>query len=178
MRRVFLFLILCSFISGNSQDLIISNLTTSSGKIFKIKYDGFNIDSLQYVDREYIFKIIPDSLKGKTLIMTAGNDKMYTEDEVCFSFDVNCDVNIYVLYGVKYPRVPDWLLSYKKTTFIVSRHDSSNETLKGIFNVYEKSFSKGKISINGCMLKELKTPEFIKSGGSGYCMYSIVVSKK
>jgi len=177
-RRILLTIIL---ITGSliiqAQELKITNLKASSGKIYLVKYSSFNIDSLQYIDREYRFKEIPDFLIGKTLIMTAGNDKMFEEHEICFSFNVNKNVIIHVLYADKYPVLPKWLKKFKKTDKKVYRNDSSFETIKGIFTVYSKKYRKGNIKINGCLGKGIKTPEFVSNGGSGYCMFSVVVEE-
>ena len=175
--KFYLVVILLSAFKLNAQDLEISNLKVTSGKNYLVKYNSFYDDSLQYIDRNYRFDKIPDDLKGVTLIITAGNDKMFEENEICFSFNVNKAVIVHILYADKYPILPNWLLDYKKTEKKVYRHDSSNDTMKGIFTVYSKEFLAGEIQINGCLGKGIKTEKFIKSGGSGYCMFSVVIEE-
>jgi hypothetical protein len=161
----------------NAQNLNITNLKAESGKTYLIKNNGFNSDSLQYIDRDYTFDRIPEEMKGKTLIMLAGNDKMFEENEKCFSFHVNKSVFVHVLYSDKFPVLPVWLLDYTKTDKKVYRKDASEVTMKGIFRVYSKEFPAGDIQINGCLGKGIKTEAFVNNGGSGYCMYSVVIEE-
>jgi len=170
--------LLLSVFKLNAQDLEITNLKSSSGKDYLVKYNSFYDDALQYIDRNYQFDKISDGLKGKTLIMTAGNDKMFEENEICFSFDVNKSVIVHILYADKYAVLPNWLLDYKKTENKVYRHDSSNETLKGVFTDYSKEFPAGEIQIYGCLGKGVKTKKFVETKGSGYCMFSVVIEEK
>jgi len=171
-----LFLILFSF-DLNAQDLMITNLEVASGKSYLVKYNGFISGSQQYIDRDYLFDRIPEEMKGKTLIMLAGNDKMFEENEKCFSFQVNKPVIVHVLYSDKYPVQPVWLMDYTRTEKKVYRKDASEETKKGIFRVYSRKFPAGEIRINGCLGKGIKTEAFVSSGGSGYCMYSVVIEE-
>ncbi len=159
----------------NAQTLRISNLEVTSSKNYLIKYDGFDNDSLQYIDRDYRFDRVPEELKGGTLIMTAGNDKMFEESERCFSFNVNKRVLVSILYADKYSVKPDWLNNFTNTQKKVYRQDSSTETMKGIFSVYSKEFQSGLISINGCLGKGIKTDHFVRTCGSGYCMFSVLI---
>lgn len=171
-----LLLILFSF-DLNAQELKITNLEVASGKSYLVKYKGFQNGSLQYVDRDYQFDRIPEGMQGATLIMLAGNDKMFEENEKCFSFHVNKPVIVHVLYSDKYPVQPDWLANFTKTDKKVYRKDASEITMKGIFRVYSRKFPSGEIRINGCLGKGIKTEAFVNSGGSGYCMYSAVIEE-
>lgn len=168
-----LFLVLLSF----NVNLNITNLESASGKRYLIKNNGLNSDSLQYIDRDYTFDRVPEEMRGKTIIMVAGNDKMFEENEKCFSFHVNKPVIVHVLYSDKYPVLPAWLLDYARTNKKVYRKDASEKTMKGIFRVYSKEFPAGDIQINGCLGKGMKTEAFVNSGGSGYCMYSVVIEE-
>lgn len=171
-----LFWILFSF-NLNAQELKVTNLEVESGKDYLVKYEGFQVGSQQYIDRDYLFDRIPEEMKGKTLIMLAGNDKMFEENEKCFSFQVNKPVIVHVLYSDKYPVQPVWLADFTKTAKKVYRKDASEETMKGIFRVYSRKFLTGEIRINGCLGKGIKTEAFVSSGGSGYCMYSVVIEE-
>lgn len=174
LNLLFLILFSCNLFA---QELKITNLEVSSGKIYLVKYNGFKSGSSQYIDRDYLFDRIPEEMIGKTLIMVAGNDKMFEENENCFSFQVNKPVIVHVLYSDKYPVQPVWLTDFTKTNKKVYRKDASEETMKGIFRVYSRKFPAGEIRINGCLGKGIKTEAFVSTGGSGYCMYSVVIEE-
>ncbi len=170
-------ILLSTSLSCKAQPFELTDLKAASGKAYQIKHNGFHVDGNQYIDRDYEFSKVPESLQGKTLIMTAGNDKMYEEHETCFTFYANKDIIVHIIYADKYPVNPVWLDSFEKTNLQVLRKDSSFETMKGVFTVYSKKFTAGEIEIKGCLGKGMKTPEFVESEGSGYCMYSVVVEE-
>jgi hypothetical protein len=132
--------------------------------------------SQQYIDRDYEFDNVPVSLKGQTLIKTAGNDKMYEEDEECLRFEVNREVVVYILHGDKFTVKPKWLQHFKNTGEKVTRTDSSEVTMKGIFSVFARNFPAGTIKLGGCLPPGFLTPAFRASGGENYCMFSVVVA--
>ena len=161
----------------NNDDVKITSLSSASGKDYGI--NRLTLGEYQYMDRYYQFNYIPKELNGCTHIKTHGNDKLISEKDICVSFEVNCDIDLFVLYADKYPVLPEWLKSYERTRYNVTRHDSLPENLKGYFGLYRKSFSKGRVELLGCSPRMMLDEDwFVKSGGANYCMYSIAVAAK
>lgn len=159
-----------------SKKLIISNLKTDSGKVYEVVCDGLIPGALQYIDRDYTFESVAPLVNGQTYIKTAGNDKLYEEEDMWFSFDVNQDVTVYVLHADKIHPKPAWLKEFTNTREKVTRRN--DPTTKGTFTLFAKDFPKGTITLGGDFPEGWLTPEFIDSLGSGYCMYSVVVTPK
>lgn len=148
--------------------------SVASGKEYRI--GTFEPGMLQYADRDYVFAYIPIELKGCSSIITYGSDKMISEDQLCFSIvsDMECDV--YVLYPDKQPVIPKWLTHFERMRMNVSREDSDAMTLKGYFTLYKKHFPPGEIAFFGNSPKEMLDKDwYVKSRGTNYCMYSVVV---
>jgi len=87
---------------------LVCNLQTASGKVYDIVDAGFSEGIKQYMDRKYRIGPVPDFLKGATYIRTAGNDKMYEEDELCFSLTCERDVTVYIMHGNTFETRPSW----------------------------------------------------------------------
>ena len=153
---------------------MISNLDSKSGQIYEI---GKLLPSHhQYVDRLYQFDYVPKELSGCLHIKTHGNDKMISEDDPCFSFDSDQDVDVFILYPDKQPVLPKWLIEYERMRLNVTRLDSMPSNLKGYFSVYKKRYNKGHIVLFGnspsCMLAQ---DWYIDTKGTNYCMYSVCI---
>lgn len=152
----------------------ISNIKTKSGKkygISKLKH-GF----YQYEDRFYQFNYIPDKLKDSLHIKTYGNDKMISEEQECFSFECDEDIELYVIYPDKHPILPEWLKCYERMRMNITRTDSNPANLKGYFSLYKKVFKKGKVTLYGCSPQRMLGEEwYVETNGAGYCMYSVCV---
>ena len=129
----------------------------------------------QYMDRDYRFNYIPEKITDAVHIMTFGNDKLICEDEICFSFTALHDVDVFIIFADKFPVVPIWLDDFTRLRMNVTREDSSPETLKGFFSIFQKSFPKGKMELGGCSPKSMLTKDFSDSLGRGFCMYSVAV---
>ena len=174
----FVFIILIGFSQKYQEDnLCVSNLRTSSGKEYGV--NKLVQGESQYMDRDYQFNYIPDELLGLTHIKTCGDDKLISENDVCVSFDVNCDVDVFILFGDKWPQVPMWLSQFERMRLNVTRLDSRIDNLKGYFSLYRKTFPKGTVTLYGCSPVEMLEKEwFIKSMGANYCMYTIAVKRK
>ena len=163
---------------GNSENdnLEIKKIITSSGKKYEI--NKLILGEYQYVDRYYQFNYIPGFLNGCTHIKTHGNDKLIKESDVCVSFEVNCPVEVFILYADKFPVLPKWLHEYKRTRFNITRQDSRPDNLKGYFSLYKKYFPKGHIVLYGCSPEKMVAESwYAESMGENYCMYSILVLK-
>ena len=156
----------------------ISNLWTASGRAYELVTNGPRPGTLQYIDRDYLFDQVPASIYGQTLIKVAGDDKMFEEGELCLAFDVDQAVTVCVLHADKFETKPVWLEDFANTGEKVTRVDSSDDTLKGIFTVFCKDFSRGRVELGGCLPAGFLTPAFRASGGTNYCMYSVVVTEQ
>ena len=157
--------------------LCITDLTAASGKEYLV--GSFAPNALQYVDREYVFDYVPESLEGKPHIRTAGDDKMIDENDPCLSFRVNMPVTVYIVYADKLRVLPRWLEDFADTREKVTRDDSDTTTLKGIFTLFARDFNLGQIVLNGNLSEEMRSdPLFMARGGGTYCMYSVVVAER
>ena len=153
---------------------LISNLIAESGKDYAV--NKFEPNEFQYMDRDYKFEYIPQELRGAFHIKTCGNDKLISEHEKCISFDVDRDVDVYILFADKFPCIPEWLKEFTRIRMNVTRQDTRHDTLKGYFSLFKKAFSKGCISLNGCSPEQMLQHEwFVKSGGCNYCMYTVCI---
>jgi len=117
---------------------------------------------------------VPDFLKGATYIRTAGNDKMYEDDELCFSFVCERDVTVYVMHGNTFETRPAWLNVFTDTGVDIFR-PIEDDPRNMSFSVFAKKYPAGKVEVYGDLPKGFLTPPFRNSGGAGYCMYSIIV---
>ncbi len=159
--------------------LTIRNLSAASGKLYLIEPCGFIQGGKQYIDRDYLLEYVPEALKGRTLVQTAGNDKLIDENETCLSFEVNVPVTVYVVYSDKLRVLPGWLKEFQDTRWKMTRKDTNPSTLKGIFTLLAKDFPAGKVTLYGNLSKAMAAdPEFVKLKGSTFCMYSVVVAPR
>ena len=130
--------------------LKLTNLKTASKK----RYGVFNISAGEkmYIDRKHTFTSpIPPTIDGELTIRPANNDKFSDTTNVKFiSFDVNRDVNVYILYThVNTTLEADWLndsndwisASYTIPTSLNS--DEANRLVR------MKSFPAGTIELPG-----------------------------
>lgn len=157
--------------------MAIRIVSTVSGKIYQI--GRLQMGHHQYMDRLYQFDYVPEALQGSPHIMTCGDDKMISEDQPCFTVEVDGPASMYVLYPDKQPVLPGWLESWKRERVNVTRMDSSASSLKGYFSVYRRDFPAGRITFNGnspnAMLRE---DWYVETGGNTYCMYTVAVREK
>ena len=153
---------------------MIFDLQAESGKIYEIS--KLCTGDHQYVDRLYQFDYVPEQLQACLHIKTHGNDKMINEDDVCFSFETDQDIDVYVLYPDKQPVLPKWLEAFERMRLNVTRIDAMPSNLKGYFSLYRKSYKKGKVILLGnspaCMLEQ---DWYVETKGANYCMYSVCV---
>ena len=153
---------------------MISNLVSISGKPYEI--GELSYGHRQYVDRLYQFDYISTGLHGCLHIKPHGDDKMISEDEPCFSFYCEKDINLYVLYPDIQPVLPKWLMDFERMRMNVTRLDSMPSNLKGYFSIYRKIYKKGHITLNGnSPLGMLANQGYVNTFGTGYCMYSVCI---
>lgn len=173
---------LLTFINLNANDpqetqVEIKNLKSTSGKEYGI--NSLTQGEYQYMDRSYQFNYIPEEMIGLTHIKTCGNDKLISENDICVSFDVDCDVDVYILFGDKFPITPEWLKQFERMRLNITRQDSRIDNLKGYFSLYRKTYPKGTITLFGCSpVKMLEKGWFVQSMGANYCMYTIAIKRK
>jgi hypothetical protein len=161
----------------NTNEIIISKLSSASGK--ECGMNKLILGEYQYIDRQYQFNYIPKELNGCMHIKTHGNDKLIGENDICLSFEVNCDIDILILYADKFPLLPNWLDQYERTRLNVTRQDSRADNLKGYFGLYRKTFEKGLVKLFGCSPNKMLAEDWYKeSGGANYCMYTVAILEK
>lgn len=159
------------------QEPEIENLKSISGKEYGV--NTLIQGEYQYMDRSYQFNYIPEEINGLTHIKTCGNDKLISEKDVCLSFDVNCEVDVFILFGDKFPTVPEWLNQFEQMRLNVTRQDSKIDNLKGYFSLYRKTFPKGTVTLYGCSPFEMLEKDwYVNSMGANYCMYTIAIKRR
>ncbi|MBN2819756.1 MAG: hypothetical protein JXP36_12340 [Bacteroidales bacterium] len=183
MSRILIVILICGSVFTSARDVYaledvsVSKLTSSRGKKYAI--NRIVSGGYQYMDRDYQFNYVPEELNGSLHIKTHGNDKLISENDTCFSFVCNCDIDVYILFADKFPVLPSWLNQFERTRLNVTRMDSNAANLKGYFSLYRKSFSKGQVVLNGCSpTSMLEKKGFVESMGSSYCMYTVVIKEK
>ena len=156
---------------------MISNLKSISGKQYET--GELSYGHKQYVDRLYQFDYIPAELHGCLHIKPHANDKMISENDPCFSFECDQEINVYVLYPDKQPILPKWLIEFERMRMNVTRLDSMPSNLKGYFSIYRKTFLKGLIMLNGnSPVSMLENQGYLNTTGENYCMYSVCIKSK
>lgn len=152
----------------------IQIVKVESGKEYAL--GKFSPNELQYMDRDYLFNYIPEELIGSIHIKTCGNDKILSEHEPCFTFRLEQEADVYILYADKLPVIPKWLESYERMRMNVTRMDSRADNLKGYFTLFKKHFPAGEITLYGNSPEGmLNDPRYVTTGGINYCMYSVAV---
>ena len=138
-----------------SAQLVISNLTVSSGKNYEIVANGLQTGALAYIDRTYTYSSVPALLQGTTYIKTANDDKALSGASF-ITFDVNQDVIVYVAHDDAIGTRPSWLTSsYTDTGDNLVTTDTS-------LSIFENNFLAGMVTLGG-------------NEGSTDSMYSVVV---
>lgn len=151
---------------------IIDNLRTTSGKTYRVV--PLTTGVKQYVDRDYTIGELPTQLVGAWLIQTAGNDKMYEEHELCFTFHLCQPATVFILHGNTFPVRPAWLNAFQDTQENVFRPLEVDERNMS-FRIFRREFPAEEVNIYGDLPKGFLTPPFRNNGGAGYCMFSVAV---
>ena len=122
-----------------SSVLVISDLTVASVNTYQVVEYGLETTALVYIDRDFTFTTVPQSVAGSTYIKTANSDKTGTEADF-LSFSVNQDVTVYVGYDNRATSLPQWMDRWASTNESVVTTDTS-------LKLYSKDFPAGQISL-------------------------------
>jgi hypothetical protein len=125
-----------------SLNLVISTITTASGKVYQAIDAGLLSGATVYTDRAYTFTTIPSVVNRATYIKGANADKTHTSLSF-LSFLVNQNVTAYVGYDNRASSIPDWLKSWTNTGQILRSTDAAPLTL------YSKDFPSGTVTLGG-----------------------------
>jgi hypothetical protein len=135
-------------ISSNTQktytfvsELVITNLSVTSGQTYEVVTNGLAVGSLVYIDRGYTYTSVPSSLHGATYIKTANDDKS-SNNPSFLTFHVNQDVTVYVGHDDRTTPKPSWLESFTDTGNDIITSDTT-------LSIYAKDFSSGTIVLGG-----------------------------
>jgi lysophospholipase L1-like esterase len=133
--------------TGNTLPFLLQNLSPSTPADYPSTYKQNLLmeGSQYYIDRSYTLINIPNVLAGGIWIMTANNDKSITSTNH-ISFDIDRQCKVYVAYDSRAASLPTWL----GDNFTLTSHtvEVSDQDM-GYFNVYEKSFSPGTVTLGG-----------------------------
>jgi len=138
-------------------DLVISSLSSGSGRSYQVVYDGLNVGAIEFTDRAYTFSGVPSAYQGKTYIKTPNDDRGSTGDSFV-TFDINRSATVYVAHDDRIGTKPTWMSSFTDTGDHLTSSDNSNT-----FSLYSKVFTAGTVTLGG------------NYGDGTVSMYSIVV---
>lgn len=118
---------------------LAANLSAAS----KREYAGGRLlaGERSYTDRAFVFKDVPDLLKGAFTIRTANNDDGSRGDRL-LAFDLALDATVMVAHDVRLKERPAWLLAFADTDLTVSTDDTT-------FRLWSKDFPAGKVTLGG-----------------------------
>ena len=135
--------------------LVISNLTVSSGQAYEIVQNGLLDGVLVFIDRTYVYSGVPVLVEGATYIKTANDDKLSSGSSF-ITFDVNQDVSIYVAHDDRITTKPSWMVSFNDNgvDLVIASQGHS---------IWKKDFTTGTITLGG------------NEGGSSSSMYTVIV---
>ncbi|WDP90753.1 MAG: fibronectin type III domain-containing protein [Desulfobacter sp.] len=138
-----------------SVDLSISSLTADSGKAYRI-VSGLDNGSTSYIDRDYIYKNVPEIYKNAFFIQPANNDK-YISGSSFLQFSVNKSVVVSVAFDSRANNIPSWLTDFVDTGYELVTADVP-------MKLYSKEFISGQIVLGGNEV--------------GYNMYTVIITEK
>ena len=124
---------------------LIVDIWAESGKPYEIVPNGLRLGEKGFIDRDYEFTRIPETLKGSTYIMTAMNDKFERQANF-LEFSVTKPVTVYVVHDVRYKEKPRWMSTFEDTGLVLVYGGATSAT-KNI--LYKKVFLAGKVTLGG-----------------------------
>ncbi len=151
-----------NMITANSQmtytfivQLVIGNLTVSSGQTYEIVQNGLQDGVLVYIDRTYTYSGVPVLVEGAPYIKTANDDKL-SGGSSFITFDVNQNVSVYVAHDDRVIAKPSWMTSFTDNgdDLVIASQSHS---------IWRKDFTASTITLGG------------NEGGSSSSMYTVIV---
>ncbi|MBN1523641.1 MAG: pectate lyase [Spirochaetales bacterium] len=121
-------------------EILVSDLTVlDAGNAggWEIRED-IQAGDMQFTDRPYKIKELPEKYQGMDWIITAGDSKFFA-GETLATFTVNATATIYVCLDSRIRPVPGWLAGWKDTGDAIFNDEPSPTMSK----IYEKKFAKG-----------------------------------
>jgi hypothetical protein len=113
----------------NNQNLSGANYQTA------LLQEGENV----YVDRDYTFTSVPDSLLNEEFIRTANDDKSSSGDDPFITFQVDQNVTVCVSHDNRITNKPNWLTSFEDTGEDIQTDDPRSQG----FSVFCRDFPAG-----------------------------------
>ena len=144
----------------SSGSIAISRLNVVSGERYVVVSEGLREGANPYIDRPYIFRSVPDEVRGLTYIRTANDDQRSRSEDELLTFSIDRDAAIYVAHDDPDPRrwLQDGFTDTGLNLYITKK--SRSKTL----NLFKKSFSAGVITLGGN-----------REGSSRADMYSVII---
>jgi hypothetical protein len=137
----------------NNQNLSGANYQTA------LLQEGENV----YVDRDYTFTSVPDSLLNQEFIRTANDDKSSSGDDPFITFEVDQNVTVCVSHDNRITNKPNWLNSFEDTGEDIQTDDPRSQG----FSVFCRDFPAGAAALGG------NHPAGVTMGDQS--MYTVVV---
>lgn len=118
---------------------IANNLSKSN-----YEFATFTFGSEYYVDRDYLIELMSPALINQFGIKTANDDKSSTAATL-FTFDLNVQADVYVIYDRRGSVLPAWMSGYTDSGLNVSVEDDDASPMRA----YVKRCNPGTISMGG-----------------------------
>jgi hypothetical protein len=126
---------------------LINNLMVNNENLSGANYqtallqEGENV----YVDRDYTFTSVPDSLLNEEFIRTANDDKSSRGDDPFITFQVDRNVTVCVGHDNRITNKPNWLTSFEDTGEDIQTDDPRSQG----FSVFCRDFPSGAVALGG-----------------------------
>lgn len=118
----------------------VTDLRAESGKPYNV-VDGLEDGETSYIDRNYSYSDVPDTLAGGVYIRTANDDKL-SKGDAFLRFSTNQRATVYVAHDDRIPRKPSWMIGFSDTGDDLVSADKP-------MSLFRKSFPAGEIVLGG-----------------------------
>lgn len=121
------------------------------------EWSFFSENHAMYIDRDYTYTSVPETLRGKLILIPSNFDKYYDAVDTIIRFKVKKRVRIYIIYSGQYTHLEEiWLNQRRGWQEEKMEIQTSLAPHKAIRRVKSKIFTAGaevKLGGNGCVLR-------------------------
>jgi hypothetical protein len=133
----------------------ISNLVITDGDPYA--WDNLDQGMPAYIDQHGFFDQVPEKYRGMQYLLTAKGDKKTSGTLLHVSFDVDMDVNVFVVHDDRIGTKPLWMNPFTDTGDDIIINGTK-------FSVYSRTYPKGAVKLGG------------NQGTDGTAMYNLMVA--
>ncbi len=125
---------------------LVSGLQLASGRTQRLQPAA--IGAMVYVDRDFKYTRLPQTLTSALSIATANDDKFSAAETPYLRFKLDRPAVVYVAYDRRYRQRPSWLQEYQSTALEVSYRAGGTDIGMQLFS---KAFPAGSVVLGGNM---------------------------